>query len=161
MVLNYILVGCPWFHTDSVHGRNVVMTKWGVDNLGLLANCNDCESTFSDLNEVLYISALENWLKTIVTDKKHERDRFRSDLVASYDIESNSCFLTMIWLDYSPNTGQQTDRRPSNLVKTSTRTRSWPLTILLCSLFQISRLPSSSARFTRGCVFNSCRLCFP
>lgn len=41
--------------------------------------------------------------------------------MASYDIESNSYFLTMIWLDYSPNTGQQTDRRPSNLAKTSTR----------------------------------------
>ena len=46
------------FHSDSVHGRNVGMTKWGVDNLGLLANCNDCESNFSDLNVVLYISVL-------------------------------------------------------------------------------------------------------
>ena len=62
--------------------------------------------------------------------------------MASYDIESNSYFLTMIWLDYSPNTGQQTDRRPSNLVKTSTRTRSCltadDLTLLIVSNLEVA-----------------------
>lgn len=40
------------------------------------------------------------------------------------------------------------------------QSQNWSLTILLCSLFQISKLSSSSARLPRERVFNSCRLCF-
>ena len=69
------------------------LTIWGFQPIAMILN-----QIFQDLNEVLTFQPFENWLKTIVTNKKHERDRFRSDLVASYDIESNSYFLTMIRL---------------------------------------------------------------
>ena len=115
------------------------MTKWGVDNLGLLANCNDCESTFSDLNEVLYISALENWLKTIVTDKKHERDRFRSDLVASYDIESNSYFLTMIRLfSQYGSTNRSSTVKPRENVHPNAELTADDLTLLTVSNLEVA-----------------------